>query len=198
MPPFAYEIGYLRAGVVNLEAFLLSDELYWPLNASAPNSQPPYPLLTLEGVFLSQARLEAMPLTLAQQAEWGQLLPELHLVRSRWRVAWEKKAARAFSSRLNMWRNFLEDYRHDADAHHDRYAYEVRLRVMLHLLQLEASPLPPALLEMLAGLDLVLEKWLAPSNFIWEPGLQPGFPETDFWYLYGHLPPRSAVVAGSA
>jgi len=198
LPSFAYEIGYLRAGIANLEAFLLSDVLYWPLDASPPDRQPPYPHLTLEGLLLSRARLNALPLTLAQKAEWGQLLPELHLACSRWRVAWEKKAARAFGSRLKLWRNFLEEYRHDADAHYDRYAYEVRLRVMLHLLQPDANPLPQAQLEMLAGLDLVLEKWLQPSNFIWEPDLQPGFPETDFWYLYGHLPPQLAGTAGVA
>lgn len=188
MPTFAHEIGYLQAGLANLEPYLLSNVLYWPIDASPPAGEAPYPRLTLEGVLLARARLNAMRLTLSQQVELGRLLPELDLVRSRWRVAWENKAAQAFGARLNLWRNFIEDYRQDPDAHQDRYAYEVRLRVMLHLLLPEAGSLPPVQLELLAGLDLVLKNLLEQAGFIWDDHLQAGFPEKDFWYLYGRLP----------
>lgn len=195
LPTFAYEIGYLQAGLANLEPYLLSNVLYWPMDASPPEGQQPYPLLTLDGLLLARARLKAMPLTLTQQAELGRLLPELDLVRSRWRVAWENKAAQAFGARLNLWRNFIEDYRQDPAAHRDRYAYEVRQRVMLHLLVPEAASLPPAQLDLLAALDLVLKNILEPADFIWDADLQPGFPEADFWYLYGRLPRDLARAA---
>jgi hypothetical protein len=187
MPTTEYDLGYLRAGLAALENYLLSKELYWALGAGAPSGEPAYPPLTLGGLLLALARLHARPLSMVERDQLARMEEQIDDVRSRWRVAWERKAAQDFRARLNLWRNFLEDYRQNPGADADRYAYEVRNRIMLHLLAPEASDIPPAETELLAGLDQLLRAVLVPGDFIWEKELAPGFPRNTYWYLYGTL-----------
>jgi hypothetical protein len=46
---------YLEAGIPELEDYLLSDELYWPISARGHN----LPRLTIGGLLLANDRLEA-------------------------------------------------------------------------------------------------------------------------------------------
>ena len=109
-------------------------------------------------------------------------------IQSNWRVAWEKKAGHSFSVRLKMWRDYIEEYRQGPLDNADRYPYEVRLRTMLALLRSEGGAIPSAEVDLLAILDKFLDTVLVCDGFIWEPELQPGFPENVYWYLYGRLP----------
>jgi hypothetical protein len=113
MPSAAYDLEYLRAGLDVLEEYLLSKDIYWPLSASPPPGDPPYPRLTLGGLLLSRARARARELsgtlTPAQEADLTRMSEQLEATRSRWRVAWEGKASREFHARLNLWRDFLEN-----------------------------------------------------------------------------------------
>jgi hypothetical protein len=112
---------------------------------------------------------------------------QLDATRSRWRVAWEGKAAREFHARLNLWRDFLEEYRENPGNNADRYSYEVQRRVMLQLLSPDAVEAPPAEVQMFHGLDQLLRAVFIPGDFIWEPDLATGFPQETFWYLFGRL-----------
>jgi len=187
MPSVEYDLGYLRAGLAALESYLLSKELYWNLGASSPRGEPAYPPLTLSGLLLSQARLHARSLDFSQRDELARIDEQMDEVRSRWRVAWDNKAAHDFRARLNLWRDFIEEYRERPEANADRYAYEVRLRVMLHLLASEASDIPVNETDLLAGLDRLLQAVFVPGDFIWEEELSSGFPRDTYWYLYGNL-----------
>lgn len=182
-----YDLGYVRAALPLLEAYLLSPDLYWSLATKPPAGSPPYPQLTLGSLLLTLARLRAHRLSPDQNAELIRLERELEHTRSRWRVAWERKSQRDFSSRLKMWRDFLEEYRVNPENHYDRYAYEVGKRVMLHLLAGEAGTLPEAELDLLRGLDQLLRAVFLPGDFIWEKDLSDGFPPDSYWYLYGQL-----------
>ncbi len=108
--------------------------------------------------------------------------------RAKWRSAWGRKAQSEFRSRLNLWRDFIEDYRHHPDSNYDRFAYETTRRAMLELLGPEAADLPLADSQMLAGLDSILKALLLDGDFVWEDALKPAFPPQTFWYLYGVLP----------
>jgi hypothetical protein len=187
MPSVVYDLGYLRAGVAALESYLLSKELYWNLGAGSPPGEPAFPPLTLGYLLLSQARLHARQLDLPQRDELARLDEGLDDIRSRWRVAWERKAAQDFRARLNLWRDFLEEYREMPEANADRYAYEVRRRVMLHLLEPETLEINPAETGLLGGLDRVVESVLTPGDFVWERDLASGFPRDTYWYLFGRL-----------
>lgn len=170
------DLAYLEAGIPELETYLLSDELYWPISARGYN----LPRLTLGGLLLAKARLQA-------QGEPVQaLVNQLEAVRAKWRVAWETKAGREFQSRFGLWSNYLSDYRHNPEGHADSYPHEVRNRAMLQLLQPELpAGLPER--ESLASLDSALRGSLVPGSFIWEPEVQAGFPREEYWFLYGTL-----------
>ena len=187
MTTFSYEIGYLRAGVSALESYLLSKELYWPLDANAPPGERPYPRLTLGGMLLARTRAWAYPLSLSQQVELQNLDEQIEVVKTRWRIAWGKKASRSFQARLKMWRDYLDETIEKPEANADRYAYEVERRVMLHLLSPEVEDLPQAYRDMIAALDLRLSGAFHAGEFIWDPQITAGFPVEEYWYLFGSL-----------
>jgi len=167
---------YLEAGIPELEDYLLSDELYWPITARDYD----LPRLTVGGILLAKARLEAR----GEQIE--SLVTQLDEVRSKWTVAWETKAGRGVQARLRLWGNYLSDYRNNPEGHADAYPHEVRYRVMLHLL-LDELPAPPSEQKELSQLDSLLRINLISGDFIWEAELSAGFPREVYWYLYGKL-----------
>jgi len=167
---------YLEAGIPELGDYLLSKELYWPISTHGYD----LPRLTIGGILLAQARLDAH----GERIE--SLVAQLDGVRSRWRVAWETKAGREVGARMRLWSNFLADYRHNPYQHADAYPHEVGYRVMLHLLMAEL-PIPPAEQAALFQLDGTLRASLIPGDFTWDAGLEAGFPRDVYWYLYGKL-----------
>ena len=167
---------YLEAGIPELRDYLLSKELYWPISARGYS----LPRLTIGGLLLAQARLEA------HRERIESLVSQLDGVCLKWRVAWETKAGHEVGARMRLWSNYLADYRHNPENHADAYPHEVHYRVMLHLL-LDELPSPPAEREALFQLDAVLRAKLIASDFIWETDLQAGFPREVYWYLYGKL-----------
>jgi hypothetical protein len=106
---------------------------------------------------------------------------------TKWRVAWEQKTAQEFRARLNLWRDFLEEYRQNQEANADRYPYEVQRRVMIDLLEVWSADISRAESELLSALDQLLKSVWIPGDFIWDDNLAPGFPPDRFWYLYGGL-----------
>lgn len=189
MPSAEYDLRYLRAGLELLEKYLLSQDLYWPIGVKTPAGEPPYPPLTLGSLKLSQLRARARVKTSEQQVELARLDEQIDAVRSRWRAAWSQKAAAEFRSRLNLWRNFIEDYREQPAANIDRYSYEVGRRVQLYLLAQDMDDIPQADANLLNGLDKYLAAVFLSGPFVWEAELAPSFPPDPYWYLYG-LPRR--------
>ena len=185
MPDPDGDLDYLRAGLQNLEAYLLSGELYWRIGAPAKPGEPPFPSLTLSGLLLARSRLSAYPLSLDMQFERERIYAELDRIQTRWRLAWENKAAREFHARLNLWQSYMEDYRDDPGNHADRYPYEVSRRVMLELLMPVVEHRVGVETAMLTGLDEILKSVFVPGEFIWDKALSPVFPMQPFWYLYG-------------
>jgi DNA-binding PucR family transcriptional regulator len=136
---------------------------------------------------LAQARVRGYSLPAAEQSRFSNLSSQMDAIHSRWRVAWEQKAARGYRSRLNLWRDFLDEYRANPSEHADRYRYEVRLRVMLQLLAKDAHPLAKAELDLLAHLDQILRSQLVSGQFIWDAELQKHFCRALLASLW-HLP----------
>ena len=192
MSKVEYDLRYLKAGVEELEQYLLSSQLYWPVHVVTPTGETPYLRLTPGELLLAREKLRAHSLspgyndevTSPVQAKIDRLEGDFEVIRSKWRGNWGKKAAQDFSSRLALWRNFLGDYRKVPDDQAPFYAYEVRTRVILQLLEPEAVGIPAAELDMRTGLDTLLRAILVPGEFIWEAALEAGFPKADYWYLY--------------
>jgi hypothetical protein len=187
MPSIEYDLNYLQAGLEDLEGYLLSKELYWPIDASAPPGETPYPRMTLGNLFLARTRLSGRRLSTAERAQLDHLTKRMQEIRQQWLVAWGQKSLREFSARLRLWRDFLEEYRHNPAENLDRYAYETNRRVILDLLFSEAEEKPAEEVELLAGLDELLRAAFKPGKFIWSDKLKSSFPESTYWYLYGTL-----------
>jgi hypothetical protein len=181
------DLSFLNEGVIEMDHYLLSNELYWPIEYHTPSGNLPSQRLTLGALLLTQCKLNAYTLNSSQQAELNRLLAQLISTRQKWRVAWAKKALKEFQARLNLWRDFLNDYRADPAGNIDRYPYEVQRRVMLQLLADELDQIPPNEQELLSGLDKLLLAVFMPGNFVWEAVLEKEFPKTKFWYLYGSV-----------
>jgi len=181
------DLGYMRAASTILRDFLLSKEVYWSLGSAPPAGEPTYPQLTLGGILLAQKRLQARKDDPEVIEEYSRLESELQVIQLKMRVSWEKKAEREFSARLRLWRDFLEEYRSQPENHSDRYAYEVTRRVMLGFLQPFSRDLPLAEIELLQGLDQLLQAVFIPGKFVWEADLMNSFPESRYWYLYGSM-----------
>ena len=169
---------FLEAGIPELGDYLLSKELFWPISARGFS----LPRLTIGGILLAKARLEA------RDERIESLMAQLDTVRSKWQVAWETKAGQEIQTRLRLWSNYFSDYRHNPENHADAYPHEVRYRVMLHLLLVEL-PTPPPEQQALSHFDNLLRNNLIGDDFIWESDLQSGFPREVYWFLYGKLKP---------
>jgi hypothetical protein len=187
MPSIEYDLRYLRASLVDLEGYLLSKEIYWPIGIRPPQGDPPYPRLTLGGILISRQSLKGRSMDGAQNREYKDLTTRIDETRTRWRAAWGTKIAREFTSRLVQWNNFIDDYRKQPENNTDRYAYEARGRVMLQLMQPESEEIQPAEREMVKSLDRILQAHLMAGSFLWDAQLLPSFPISQFWYLYGSL-----------
>jgi hypothetical protein len=184
---YDYDMGYVEAGVEALKDYLLSEHMFWPLSAHPPEGKSPYPQLTLGGLLLSVRRLFAYPKSAIQAEQLNLVKSRIDFIHTKWQVAWEKKARHNFATRLHMWRDFIEEYRGNPQDNADRYGYEVRLRVMLQLLQMDAGQLEQSELDLLHTLDVFIKEALVQGDFVWEAELQSGFPVSDYWYLYGSL-----------
>ncbi|MEA3441706.1 MAG: hypothetical protein U9R58_15635 [Chloroflexota bacterium] len=188
MSTFDYEIRYLRAGVEELEDYLLSDELYGPIGLLTFHGERAYPSLTIGNMLLYKRRAEAYSASIADKNELHQVSQQLDRIRQQWRVAWGVKTTKEFRSRLRLWRDFLNDYKVKPDQNYDRYAYEVSRRVILQLLAPDADEIEGAELELLEILDQYLGSVFFQHKFIWDKVLAAVFTRDPYWYLYGRLP----------
>lgn len=187
MASVEYDLGYLETAGELLEKYLLSKEIYWKMNVSSPPGEPGYPSLTLGSILLSQQRLDSRSLPSHQEGRKMRLLKKIGQVRLKWRTAWGGKAREEFRSRLDLWRNYLEEFRQDPEGNIDRYSYEIGRRVMLQLLAQEADSIPAAQEQLLGGLDRILDGLMLPGDFVWDDSLSGGFSPADYPYLYYRL-----------
>jgi len=180
----SYYQTYLQAGIDNLEKYLLSDSLYGNLGMTSHLGQN-YPTLTLGGILLNQKFADCLIETETQRFSLQKLETQLDTMRTRWRVAWERKATWEFRSRLEQWGHILSEIRNEPNENLPYYRYEVRTRVILSLLQLEIGELAPAYLEQFESQNLLLQMMLDPGDFIWDTNLSSAFRQEDYWFLWG-------------
>jgi hypothetical protein len=183
-----YDLAFLRNGLDELESYLLSDELFWPMTGHPPGQSTSFFKLTLGNLLLSMQRLSAYALTGSftpqENAEYTKLRTLVDTIQQKWQVSWQKKADQEFPSRFKQWVNVLNEIKNDRYNNAAYYANDVRTRVLLDLLtpystESQGYDLSP--------LDAALRNMLKPAPFLWGEALEPGFPEKTYWYLYGKI-----------
>jgi hypothetical protein len=140
--------------------------------------------LALGNILLSLRRLQAISLSDSEQTELTGLCKQIEQVRDRCRANWERKARRERSDRLQLWQIYLKDLAADKKWYSRSYPAQVRLRVIIYLLDEEIGT--PVLSEqtVLDQQDSLMRSISSPGPFVWEAELADGFPEDACWFLY--------------
>ncbi len=170
-----------------VENYLLSDELFWPLDASSLN-QPHPPQLTPGRLALTLDELDVQSeeMTPVQRAEHHKLNLQIQSVLRKWSAALGRKAGREMHSRLNLWKAYIQDLVENADRA-DNYVYEVRQRVIFERIKVWAEGEPEAerSKQAIQPIDAALRSFFTPGDFIWDVRLRSCYPEEEYWFLYG-------------
>lgn len=180
------DLDFLQAAIPDLQEYVLSKDLYWPLRltATTPGSRQT-PQLTLGNLALSRARLSAGLLSPEQQAAYQRAVQAIDALKQEWRSNWSKKAAHEYSSRLNLWQQYLRELRGDPRQQGAYYANEVRNRAILALLSPDLlDGIPQQAPDQLQMLDGILRGLTEAGPFLWEPEVAGAFPQDAYWFLY--------------
>lgn len=179
---------FLRASVPELEKYLLSEVLYYPVTAERGRQLTgDTTQLTVGNLLLSMTRLRAAELAAEDAVQLENFLQEIERVRFHWRTHWKQKVEREIPNRLRLWKNYLDDWGDSSPARAGDYHYNVRLRVILELLMAETDELLIQEKDHLRTLDLRLKGKGNPGDFIWDDILSSAFPQDRFWFLYLHF-----------
>lgn len=175
---------FLEAAAGDLEAYLLSPVLYYPMAAvHKSRSRQEMLQLTLGNVLLTIARLQAVDWAEEEDRQLEQLVERVLQVHTRWKSNWQLKVEQEIPARLTLWQNSLTEWAENKDSHLSGYRHQVRWRVILHLLMDEPGG---HFVEktLLTGLDSRLRYISTPGAFVWEKEIQSGFSQSEYWYLY--------------
>lgn len=179
----AHELAVLTKMADELKEYLLSDVLFWQMQAGSR-----FPKLSLGRLLLARERVRAAAaqLTSTQRAELQQAEQRLDHVLGQWQVAAERHAERELRSRANLWQRYWEECGERPAACAENYRQEVTQRTIATLL-LRAFPRLEDTQEarVLIALDAVIRPRLQRQGFVWDAVLQAAFPADEFWYLYG-------------
>ncbi len=183
-----YNFELLQAMLAELDAYLLSNELFWPLSGHPPSGEPPFPRMTLGNLLLALDELGAQADTFSEEEE-----SRFAELRSQWEkhlhshgTAIERKAATEQRQRLQLWRNFLDELREGSPSGAN-YAQQARSRAIFDRLAdlIAGEGQDESLQKSMAALDTRFRGRFAPGPFVLDPGLQRAYDPEQYWYLYG-------------
>jgi hypothetical protein len=188
MPPADRLLAYLQLLLGSLEPYLLSNEVFWPVDPGTGLHGEPASRLSLGAVALTLDRLAGAEagLSPAQQSRLLRLQQEWDARQTKWRVAMERKALLETRARLRLWSAYLDDLA-ESEAAREEYPHEVRQRVMVARLVASRGRGEEAERQgqQAGALDARLRAGFVPGAFVWEMNLAPVYPAPDFWFLYG-------------
>lgn len=173
------DLKYFSDGVSNIIGYLHSNEVYWNMGNTDR--------LTIGGLLLTEIRINARNLEKEQLNRIYELSNKLEESKDSWLSSWKKKVINESKSRQMLWINYLDDYFSDPEEFGIYYSKQVRLRVLLQLLDNE-NPLSINMKRELESLDFRLNSKFIDGDFIWENFLKSSFNFQPYWFLYGHIP----------
>ncbi len=178
-----YDAAFIQAAAADLEDYLLSDILFWPLQrTNGAGLGGDSDQLTPGNLLLSLARLGDDAFS---DASLASTLKQIENIRQQWKSAWLNKSRKEWNQRLRLWLRYLEDLgKENHPILPADYAFHVRNRVILHLLNSEIGNVPVEEKTMLHNGDEMLRSISQAGEFVWQKNLQERFPASTFWYLY--------------
>ena len=182
-----YNLDLFEAMLDEIEEFLLSTDIFWPLAKRSKPDSPPYPRLTTGGLLLTQdeSLVQAAEMNPEQKVRHAKLLHLWDRVLYTWRSALGRKSEQEMGMRLNLWRAYLSDLDEGSASHFD-YHREVRNRVQFTRLQHLATGSSKTLqmVKTIRTLDARLLDLTISGEFIWDERLREIYPEENFGFLY--------------
>jgi hypothetical protein len=183
-----HNLKLVRVMLEDVEEYLLSNELFWPLDPSALRDFPAPPRLT-PGTFvltLDELKVQSEEMNAKQQAEFQKMKFQMQRILQKWPEAIGRKAAREMQSRLNLWKAYVNDLLEKTDRP-DNYAYEVRHRVIFERNRQLADRQPETheIVEAIRSIDAALQSIFTQHEFIWDTRLCAAYPQESYWFLYG-------------
>ncbi len=175
-----------RSMAAELEEYLKSDILYWPV--AEPNPLGSHmPQLTIGALLEALTRAEASRADLLppQQAELTTVRQQLDRIRAAHSALFIGKASHELLSRVKSFQTNVADVHWRTRAF---YAQDARVRAKIYLLeQALGSATPPDIQQRREQLDRALFEIFVPGDFIWDARLLQAFPQNPCWWLYGRL-----------
>jgi len=175
---------YLELIIPELQDYLLSESLYYPLVSSGMFNIKNKPILTIGNVYYSLHILKLEGLSGQELQKKDTYHKNIDIVRSKWEINWQKKVEEEYNSRLRLWRNFMLDLDEDIKSSREEYRSQVRHRVLMELLILNDLKGIPDLQDELFILDDKYHSFTRSSAFIWDLNIRSVFPKSDYPFLY--------------
>jgi len=169
-----------------LEIYLKSEILYWQLSPSVPITPPP-PMLTLGGFWFRAHRLAGVKHDSLQTRELTAINRSVAEIIGRWPVHAGQHVSQELEARLKSWNWFIDDCQEKKQSAVAYYATEAELRTTLaHLLRFGSQYADVSQhRDQLARLDGGLRACFKRGDFVWRSALEPAYPKSEFWWLYG-------------
>lgn len=165
---------FILSSFVELEEYFSSTVLLWQMKTSIPP-------LTPGNLLLAKYRL-----TQINDENLTKVFELIDSIIQKRKSAWNKKIKSELSMRLNQWQSIVDEIVDAGEVDHS-YRYNVRVRVILELLQGDLPFDNEDMLDRLSILDHAIKSLIPPGDFIWEPDLASLFPADKFGYLHVRL-----------
>lgn len=187
MESIDYNLDLFEAMLDEIEDFLLSVDIFWPLAKRSKSDSPPYPRLSTGGLLMTQdeSLAQEAEMNSDQKARHAQLQSQWERILNKWRSALGRKSEREMGMRLNLWRAYLSDLEEGRVSHFD-YHRETRNRVQFTRLRtlVAGSSKTLKMEKTIRSLDAQLLNLTIASEFIWDDRLRETYPEGNFGVLY--------------
>ncbi len=182
-----YKLSLLELQLEEFEAYLLSNQLYWPLSMHKSAGSESLRLTTgnlLLNINDISAHLEQ--LSEVQKQDFYNQMNVWNRMHQAWLSTMQKKALLELSSRINLWSAYLTELKDNKDLA-EHYKVEIRNRVICSLLADHTRETSEyfSIHRKITLLDQQLNQMFQKGEFIWPENLKDIYPEDEFWFLYG-------------
>jgi hypothetical protein len=168
-----------------LVPYLQQDQLYGTLRQGwlAMNQMPS---LTVGALLMRLRRLRALAdrLTPEQVAQLTAAETATETARREWKLHFERKMTYEAQSRLKAMSTFFEEMRDEPRTAVNSYLPEALRRTIVQEIVLALPAADAALSAEMQRVDGLLRRWTQADTFLWDPILQPVYPQGEFWWLY--------------
>ncbi len=184
---------FLQASIPELQAYMLSKEVFWPVYYGHQNRAASISKLTLGNLYLAFERLQALSLPEPIALELDVLEQQFQDFHSQWKANLMKKGTEEIAARINLWNDYLREIDKRGFFNRSEYANNVRWRAIVQLLSDNEVPISPSAREQLRICDSYLKKNFYTSDFVWQEPYSKKFGPEKFWYLYVTLSQEKSV-----